>query len=149
MTIGRVCVREVHTAREEETAQAAASRMRERNVGTLIVVDEDAHPLGILTDRDLVTRVLASARDPRETLVGDVMTPDPRVVYEDTPLEDALRLMRQRAVRRLPVVDRDARLAGLVSSDDLLEILAGEIADVGRLLATQISGPPEAPEPLD
>jgi CBS domain-containing protein len=149
MTIGRVCVREVHTAREDETAQAAAARMRAQNVGTLIVVDEDSRPLGILTDRDLVTRVLAQARDPGETRVGDVMTPDPRVVYEDTPLEDALRLMRQRAVRRLPVVDRDARLAGLVSSDDLLEILAGEIADFGRLLATQISGPPEAPEPLD
>jgi CBS domain-containing protein len=149
MTIGRMCVREVHTAREEESVRDAAQRMRDRGVGTLIVVDGESRPLGILTDRDLVTRVLAAARDPAGTRVSEVMTQDPRVVYEETPIEDALRLMRQRAVRRLPVVDREARLTGLISSDDLLEFLTSEIADVGRIVAAQISGPPEPPEPLD
>ena len=72
--------------------------------------------------------------DADATLVAQVMTPQPRTVSEDTPIEDALGLMRSASVRRLPVVDRKGRLVGVVSLDDILSLLAEEFEEVGKLL---------------
>ncbi len=134
MSVGRICTRYVDLAETEETAQGAAERMLARDVGTLVILDSAKKPVGILTDRDLVLRVLAQGRDPRQASVSQVMTKEPKTVTEGTPIEQALALMRSNAFRRLPVVASDGTLVGLVSLDDILSLLAEEFRDVGALV---------------
>ena len=149
MSVGRICVREVDTAEVSESVQAAADRMHARNVGTLIVLDALQKPLGIVTDRDLAIRVVAKGRDPFTTTVGDVMTMSPRSILENMPIEQAISLMRHGPFRRLPVVDHNDRLVGLLSIDDVLDLLAEEFREIGALLKAErpevlaASGPPE------
>jgi len=134
MSVGRICVRTVDIAKMNESVSIAARRMHPRNVGTLIVVDDDQHPLGVVTDRDLVVRVLAEARDSSETTIGEVMSRFPHAVAEETPIEEALGIMRDGPYRRVPVVGRDGRLVGILSLDDILDLLAEEFGEIGRLL---------------
>jgi len=134
MTIGRICQREVDTADSKECARAAARRMATRCVGTLVILDKEKRPVGILTDRDLAVRVLAEGLNPDTTPVADVMTLHPATINENTSIEDVLALMRAKSVRRLPVVERQGRLVGLVSVDDVLALLAEEFRHLGKLL---------------
>lgn len=134
MSIRRVCARQVDLAEPRECTQVAAARMNARNVGSLIVVNETGHPIGIVTDRDLAVKVLAQGLDPFTTLVGDVMTSCPRAISEESTIEEALAAMRAGPYRRLPVVDPDGKLAGVLSVDDVLELLAEEFAQIGLLL---------------
>jgi len=134
MTVGAACVREVDTARPEESVQVAAQRMLSRNVGTLVVQDASNSPIGIVTDRDLAVRVLAKARDPFQTTIGEIMSRCPETVAESASLEEALTLMRKGPYRRLPVVDAQGTLAGLLSLDDILEQLTDEFRKIGQLL---------------
>ena len=139
MSIGKVCSRVVHTGECEETVQAVAVRMKRHNIGTIVVVA--AHkPVGILTDRDLVVRVMAEKRAPGATRVDEVMTHHPRLLSEDMAIEDALSNMRQIGVRRAPVVDARGDLVGLLSLDDVLELITGELGDVGRVIAQSTKG---------
>jgi CBS domain-containing protein len=134
MAIGSICVRDVDTARAQESVAAAAERMHQRAVGALVIVDESDQVIGIVTDRDLVSRVLAKGRNPTETTIQDVMTLCPKVATEWTPVETALLAMRAGRFRRLPVVEQDNKLVGLVCLDDILMLLAEEFSQVGRLL---------------
>jgi len=134
MSVGRICSREVDTAEREESVQVAAQRMHARKVGTLVVVDAEGIPIGMLTDRDLAVRVVAAGCDASQTTVGDVMTPRPATAFVDSAIEDALRIMRTALCRRIPVVDRGGRLTGLVSLDDVLELLSEEFQSIGRVI---------------
>jgi CBS domain-containing protein len=134
MSVGKICIRDVDLADTGETVQVAAARMHARKVGTLVVLDRDKVPIGIVTDRDLAVRVVAEGRDPYQTTVGDVMSTCPRSVKEDLPIEAALTVMRSGPYRRIPVVDSAGKLAGLVSLDDVLDLLAEEFSQVGALL---------------
>lgn len=134
MSVGRICVREVDVAGPGESVQTAAQRMQARKVGTLVVVDADRKPIGLVTDRDLAVRVLADARDPMLTTVAEAMTRCPYTARAETPLEDALRMMRAGRFRRLPVVDAAGKLAGLLSLDDILDLLTEEFQEIGDLL---------------
>src|SRR5437868_3926118 len=134
MSVGRICQREVDLAEAGESVQVAAERMHQRAVGTLVVVDEWQHPIGIVTDRDLAVRVLAGGKDPQLTEVQEVMTRQLHFVMEETPIEDALKLMRSGRFRRLPVVDRSGKLAGLVAADDIICLLSEELGEIGQLL---------------
>lgn len=134
MSVGRICVRDVDTAEKKETIQTVAERMHTRNVGTLVVVNDDAEPIGILTDRDLTVKALARGLDPYQTTVKEVMTKTPRTVKEDAPIERALELMRAGPYRRLPVVDKSGKLAGLISLDDVIKLLTDEFLQIGELL---------------
>ena len=134
MSVGRICVREVDLADPDETVGQAARRMHQRGVGTLVVLGREQQPEGILTDRDLVERVLAAGRDPQTTSVAEVMTPNPKTISEDAAIEAALSLMRSGRFRRLPVTSREGRLVGMLSVDDVLMLLAEEFTEVGRLL---------------
>jgi len=137
MSAGRICIREVDTAEVVETVQEAAERMHSRNVGTLVVLNPEQQPLGIVTDRDLALRVVARGKDPFMTTVGEVMTLFPRTVHEETPIEDAIQVMRVGPFRRLPVVDRQGKLAGMLSIDDVLELLSEEFREIGQLLKAE------------
>lgn len=117
--------------------QVVARRMAERRVGTLIVLDDAKRPFGLLTDRDLVLRVLAAGENPVTTTVRDVMTREPKTITEDSPIESALALMRPGSFRRLPAVDRDGKLVGIVSLDDILAQLAEEFAQIAGILEQQ------------
>ena len=134
MSAGRICVREVDLTEADESAQVAAQRMNDRNVGTLVVRDEEGAPVGIITDRDLAVRVVGRGLDPLTTTVGELMTGCPQTVEEETSLEAALSVMRSGPFRRLPVVDRDGRLVGLLSLDDILDLLTEEFKEIGELL---------------
>jgi CBS domain-containing protein len=134
MSVKRICNPEVDVITAEETAQTAAGRMHARKVGTLVVVNQRQEPIGIVTDRDLAVRIVAEGKDPSATIVGEVMTRDPETVRENTPVEDALRIMRNGCFRRVPVVDYDDRLVGLLSLDDILQLLAHDFARIGDLV---------------
>ena len=137
MSVGRICTREEDLASADENVWQAAERMHQRAVGTLVVVDDDKIPVGIITDRDLVERVLAKALDPTTTTIGDVMTRAPETVSEQDPIEQAITVMRRERCRRLPVTGESGQLVGLLSLDDVLQLLAEELTSVGQLLERQ------------
>lgn len=134
MTVGRICVREVDVVDQTESAWQAAERMHQRAVGSLVVVDAAKRPVGIVTDRDLVERILSPARDPSTTIVSDVMSAPLCTVGEDTSIEAALAQMRSGEFRRLVVVDDNGELAGVLSLDDVLMLLCEEFGLIGKLL---------------
>ena len=115
--------------------------MRDRRVGTLVIVDDAGKAVGLLTDRDLVPRVVAAGGDPRATSVGEVMTEYPKTVSERTPIESALSLMRSGSFRRVPVVNDDGKLVGIVSLDDVLVLLAEDFELIGGLLERETPRP--------
>ena len=117
----------------EETLQAAAKKMRELNVGALPVKDGE-HVVGMITDRDIAIRAVAQGSDPTRARVRDAMTPQVVWCFQDQDTIEAARIMEEKAVRRLMVLDRDEQLVGLLSVDDLAaaarqERLAGEVLD--------------------
>ncbi len=131
MFVREVMTRPAATVGVEETLDAAARKMRELGVGALPVLDRGALA-GMVTDRDLAVRATATGADPTDTLVGDVMTPQLFTCSEDDDLEQAARLMEERAVRRLLVLDREGHLAGMLSVDDLANASMALAADVLR-----------------
>jgi CBS domain-containing protein len=108
--------------------------MNSRNVGTLVVLVEQKRPQGILTDRDLAIRVVGRGLDPNTTSVESVMSYPPETVLEDTPIESAIGIMRRGPSRRIVVVDDQDRLVGLLSLDDILELLSEEFQEIGKLV---------------
>jgi CBS domain-containing protein len=135
MTVERICGNEVYLARGDESAQVAGKRMQEHNVGMLVVVvDDDRQPVGIVTDRDLAIRVVGTGLDPMEVRIDQIMSGRPKTVPIDTPIEDALDMMRHHGVRRLPVLDRSGKLTGVISLDDVLKQLANELKEASALL---------------
>jgi CBS domain-containing protein len=134
MSVERICQCEVDVAEAGETVLSIAERMRQRTVGCVVVLNGAQEPIGILTDRDLVVRVLADGKDPSATRVEDVMTHGPKTVTEGTAIEESLRLMRSGGFRRLPVIDRQGKLLGILTLDDILMLLAEELTSVGQLL---------------
>ena len=99
------------------TVTAAARAMRDHDIGDVVVL-EDSRPCGIVTDRDLVVRAVAAGKDPASTLVADICSRELATVSRKDSLEDARRVMREHALRRVPVVD-DGTLIGIVSIGDL------------------------------
>lgn len=134
MSAGRICSRSVVLATAEESVRTAARRMATRNVGSLVILDGDERPVGILTDRDVALRCVAADLDPDASLVSDIMTSPVETAREDTPIEDALATMAGSGTRRLPVVDAEDRLVGILALDDVLELLIEETGSMGRLL---------------
>ncbi|MCC6553649.1 MAG: CBS domain-containing protein [Polyangiaceae bacterium] len=120
-----------------ETAVDVARRMRDFRVGC-VVVTRGARVTGILTDRDLVMRVMAEGRDPQRTLVADIVTYDPATLERTDSIETALRVMRERGVRRLPIVDYSGKVTGIVTADDLTVLLAQELADLGTGISENV-----------
>lgn len=125
--------RDVTVVTEDDTAETAASIMREENVGFLPVVsDVDSRRLvGVVTDRDLAMAVVAENREPRMTRVGYIMTREPITIAPWDGVREAERRMADAEVRRLPVVDEDGLVLGVLSLHDLAQredtSLTGEV----------------------
>jgi CBS domain-containing protein len=116
MNIRDVMTPNPQTVSPEDTIQNAARIMRDHDTGVVPVV-QDGRPVGLVTDRDIVVRAIADGRDP-ETPVGEVATRDARTVTPDSDVEEAIRIVREDDVRRVPVV-QDGRPVGIVSIGDL------------------------------
>ena len=133
MNAGEICNREVVVAYRQMSLTQAAKLMRDHQVGSLVVVVDrlsERVPVGMLTDRDLTVAVIAKELDPRTLTVGEVMGTELFTVREQDSISEALRLMRERGVRRVPVLTRSGALAGLVTVDDLLDNVAEQLSDV-------------------
>jgi CBS domain-containing protein len=118
MKIREIMTTDVEIVRAEMPLREAARLMRDVDTGFLPVGEED-RLIGTLTDRDIVVRAIAEGRDPDTATVRDAMTDELVFCYEDQETSEAAQLMAERQVRRLPVVDRDKRLIGIVSQGDL------------------------------
>jgi CBS domain-containing protein len=137
MPISEVCNREVVIVRPDETVLDAARLMRQHHVGDVVVVEERGGrrvPVGIVTDRDLVLEVMAAQIDPATLRVSDIVVSDLVAVREDAGLFEAIEYMHAKGVRRLPVVDGNGGLVGILTLDDLIELLADEMAALARLV---------------
>ena len=118
MYVREVMTPDVVVASPEDTLQRAAEMMIDIDAGVLPVGEND-RLVGILTDRDITVRAVAAGKEPTECKVREVMSPEIRYIYEDDSVEDAARNMTELQVRRLPVLNRDKRLVGIVSLGDL------------------------------
>jgi CBS domain-containing protein len=118
----------------EETAMTAARRMGARNVGSLVVVDSERRPIGMLTDRDLAIQVVGHGLDPAEVRVMELMSAPPVELSESASVEAVLEVMRERGIRRIVIVGADRALAGVVSLDDVLTHLAEIARNVADVL---------------
>jgi CBS domain-containing protein len=141
MSVGKICIRTVVTARPDETVDIAAKRMKQFDVGALVIVEENK-PIGIITDRDLVLRVLAQDGVPKEKELRSVMSGSLVCVPEYMPLEDAMNLMRGYQIRRLIVVNDARELVGIFTLDDMLELMGEEQQAIAGLLRS-VRGPRE------
>ena len=131
LTAGEICARSVTIAFGETPLDGAARLMRDNHVGCLVVVDEVAGKrivVGVLTDRDIVTAVVAPGLDAAALRVEDVMTTDLVTAREDDSLIDLVRTMRRKGVRRIPVVGGQGELIGVVTLDDVLDVLSQELS---------------------
>lgn len=118
-TIQEVMTRDVQTISTQETVQRAAQLMDELNVGAIPVVD-DGKLVGMITDRDITVRSVAVGQDPASTRVNDVMSTDVRTCTVDQGVEDVLAQMADVQIRRVPVVDDNGQVIGIVSLGDVV-----------------------------
>jgi predicted transcriptional regulator/uncharacterized protein (DUF2267 family) len=115
----------------------AARAMRTNEVGCIVVVQEGRGVVGIVTDRDLALRVVGEARNKKRTSLGEVMSPEVATLPPDASASDALRVMRDRQLRRVPLVEAD-RVLGMVTLDDLLFDEAAPIAEIAAVVRAQL-----------
>ncbi len=133
MKIESLMTRQVETVSPDTTLQEAARLMKEIDAGVMPVV-EGSQLVGILTDRDITVRATAEGRHPGQTMVGEVMTADPAYCFADQEIEEAAILMEEQQIRRLPILDRNGQLVGIVSLGDLAvdaedDELVGEVLE--------------------
>ncbi len=124
----------------DESVKIAAELMRNHHVGDVVLVEENegqSIPIGIVTDRDLVIEVMALGLDPDALIVQDIVTRSVLFVHEEESLFDCLELMKDKGVRRLPVVDADESLVGIISLDDITALLTGMLYNIVRTIDHQ------------
>ena len=142
MSAGEYCNRDVVVIEKTESVREAINLMRKNHVGDVVVVEmrENASiPLGILTDRDIVVEILTEDVDLEAVNVGDVMSDQLVTINEDTKLLDAIKLMRIKGIRRLPVVNELGELQGILSTDDLLELIVEQLSDIVALISKEMT----------
>ena len=130
MSIGEFCTREVVIAERDTGIVELAKLMRTHHVGDVVVVEKQGDlllPVGIVTDRDIAVELVAAEVDLDSVTTGDVMSPELITARENEGIWDTLQLMRRKGVRRLPVVNEEGGLEGILSVDDLIDLLAEEL----------------------
>jgi len=127
---------EVVSASPETSVPELAQQMRDENVGSVVVTNDNS-PTGIVTDRDLTTRVLAEETAPADQTADDVMSTDLCAVSPDAGFYRAAQVMSENGVRRLPVCDENDELVGIITADDLTELLADENQQLASVIQAQ------------
>jgi CBS domain-containing protein len=138
MPIGEVCIRNVLVANRETTIREAAQLMRQHHVGDLVVVDAPNGrriPTGIVTDRDIVISVVATTLDPAIFTLGDLVTQELITAKEDSGIIESIQRMRFNGIRRMPIVDKEGGLVGIVTVDDLVRLLSEELSDLSSVIS--------------
>jgi CBS domain-containing protein len=133
LNAGDVCTRNVVVGDSSMSVGEAARLMRAQHVGCLVVVERSEAgpcPAGMLTDRDIVTAVVAKELDATTLRVGDVMTTDLLTAREGDSVVDLITLMHRKGVRRVPITAANGTLVGLVAMDDLLVVLARQLGEL-------------------
>lgn len=137
MKVKDLCTLETQIIEKNETAQAAALAMQEAKVGSLVVVDVLPNgdlPIGIITDRDIALKVASQDVRPSMLVVEDFASETLLTVQGNEDVYDVLGKMRQKSVRRVPVVDKAGFLVGIISIDDILEFLVGELKEMTSIM---------------
>lgn len=141
MTAGELCNRTVYIIRANESVLEAARLMKRYHVGCLVVVEERDGvriPVALVTDRDLVVKGLAESATELATMtVGRVMSEGLTTARESERMYDVRKKMRARGVRRIPVVDAEDRLQGIIAFDDMVEWMAQELTDLAQLVSRE------------
>ncbi len=130
MSIGEFCTREVVIVERGTGIVELAQLMRKHHVGDVIVVDIQGDlvvPVGIVTDRDIVVELIAGEVDLDSVTTGDVINPELITAKEKEGIWDTLQSMRSKGIRRMPVINEDGGLEGILTVDDLIELLADEL----------------------
>lgn len=138
MNLLQACSPNIVSVQRSTTIIDVARLMHEHHVGAVVVVDEGAppRPVGIVTDRDIVLRVVALAQQRIITVAEQVMSTEPVMVPESMDTREALQLMRERGVRRLLVTGEERVLKGIVSFDDLVAVVADDVGSMAQIIAT-------------
>lgn len=139
MTTGEVCNRQVVFAKPDTSIVDAAGLMKTHHVGDVVVVREQGGervPIGMLTDRDVALAVARLLRLP-ELRVADLMSAELVTSTERESLYDALKKMQSHGIRRLPVINDRGGLEGILTFDDVIELLSEELTDLARLVAKE------------
>ena len=140
MTVGEVCARDVIVAKANTSIVEAVGLMKWYHVGDLVVV-EDRHgrnvPIGILTDRDVALAVADDAARLPYLRVSDLMSRDLVTSFDQESLHEALKRMQSGGIRRLPVVNAEGGLQGIVTLDDVIELLSEELTDMAKLVVRE------------
>jgi CBS domain-containing protein len=126
---------------ENQTLLDAAKRMEERDIGAMPICGEDDRLKGMLTDRDIVVKALARGKDPATTRCGEFAQGNTVWIRAEASLEDALNRMRERAVKRMPVLDENKRLCGIVTEADIATHSPGQ--KTGEFVEAIASAPPQ------
>lgn len=137
MPVSEICNRDVIVVQRNDTILEAAKLMRQHHVGDVVVVEDRNGmrvPVGIVTDRDLVVEIMAPELDHLVITVGDIMLPELVTVKESSGVFETIQYMRAKGVRRLPVVNEGGGLVGILTLDDLLELLAEELTALAKLV---------------
>jgi len=142
MSLREFFTRNVVTGLGNETILDAAKRMRDRKVGAIVVVDDEQKPIGMVTDRDLVVKAMAEGKNPQTTLLRETMSFDLVSLDENRGLFEATKIMSNQGIRRVPVVDKEGKLAGIICLDDLIMVFGQEIAGVAGAIAYETFGTP-------
>lgn len=140
MLVGEVCNREVATVDRSASVLEGAKLMRQHHVGTLVVVksaEGGKKPIGIVTDRDIVLGVLGEDLKAEDVPLGSLMSDQLHQIEEGAGLYDAYTIMRSQGVRRLPVVNAEKELVGILAADDLVEIIAEQINELVTLISRE------------
>jgi CBS domain-containing protein len=138
MSLERIYKTDVVTVAPEATVLEVAQVMHSGHVGSVVVV-EDHRPVGIITDRDIVVKVVAAERDPQAIHAKELMACPPALININYDPLDVTRIMRNRGVRRLPVVDENRHLLGIVSLDDVLGLLGEGVSDLAEVVHLELA----------
>ena len=133
----------VATLDRDHTALRAARLMKEKSVGSVVVVDEKGRPVGMLTDRDIAVKLVGGGLSP-ETPVDELMSHPVYAVSRDALIFDTLREMARRHVHRMPVIDAETkRLVGMVTAEDALMLLTTELANIAEVMSNATEKAPK------
>jgi CBS domain-containing protein len=138
MSLESLCRREIICVRTSDKVIDATRLMEEKNVGSVVVVSEDK-PVGIMTDRDVMIRLVNKGRDPEKTSIRDVMSVEIITLKQNTGLYDALEQIKESksSVRRFPIVDENGSIKGIITLDDVVYLLGKEMSDVSSIIETE------------
>ncbi|HKY60430.1 MAG TPA: CBS domain-containing protein [Gemmatimonadota bacterium] len=140
MIVEDLITRSPVTVGRTDSVAEAALHMKEGDVGSVVVVDEDGDIVGIVTDRDIATRLVAEDLPARTTPVNEIMTIMPLCVGRGLDIEQALKKMEVHGVRRIPVLDEGNELVGVVSLDDILIHLGKTFGVAAALVRAEVAG---------